>query len=291
MKIFRDYDSDGLNKQYVPSNWPRVSAPDIIKRWSEMGSAYRDRANVVRDVRYGESARQCLDLFRSQQSDAAPVLIFIHGGYWRGKQLTKVANCFCAEPLVNAGMLVAMVEYDLCPEVSMDTIVDQLRRATAWLWHNASTYGGDPSRLHVSGHSAGGHLAAMMAATDWPSYGANLPVDLVRSIIPISGLFELEPLRLSAINDDLRMDAAVAQRNSPRHLRPAHKMPITVVVGSEESDEFLRQSAEFAEAWRPYASEMTYFETSGHHHFEVIEAMTEAGNPLTKAILRHAGVG
>ena len=169
----------------------------------------------------------------------------------------------------------------------MDVLVGEVRQACAWIWRHAGDYGGDPTRLHVSGHSAGGHLAAMMAATDWPQFGSGLPKNMIRSIVPISGLYELEPLRLTSLNADLRLDSEMAARNSPNTLAPPIRMPVTVVVGGGESDEFRRQSRDFADRWRGAVDKIGYFETTGHHHFSVIEAMTEENDPLTAILLQH----
>jgi arylformamidase len=155
------------------------------------------------------------------------------------------------------------------------------------VWRHARTYGGNPEQLHVAGHSAGGHLAAMMAATDWPVFQDNLPRDMVKSIIPISGLFDLEPIRLISLNEGLRMDVETAKRNSPLYLTPAIALPVTVVVGGEETDESRRQSREFADAWQSEATAIEHIESRGHDHFSIIEAMTEPDNILTTPLLRH----
>jgi len=284
--IFLNYDAEALEREYLPVHWPGVDLQAALDEWVERGEAYHQKAEIETDIPYGDSDRQRLDILHPEKTNA-PVLVFIHGGYWRNKVLSKRCYGFCAEPIVNAGALVAMVEYDLCPEVTIDTIVAQVQKACAWLWRNVAEHGGDPTRLHISGHSAGGHLTAMMAATDWPALADDLPGDLVRSIVPISGLFELEPLRLSSLNSDFRLDAETAGRNSPLLLAPARQIPVSVVVGSAESNEFRRQSRDFSEAWSGSASHMAYIETPGHHHFSIIEAMTEPGNPLTATILRH----
>jgi len=274
------YDPVRLEKEYNPWSDPQ----SVLNNWAQMSASYLKRANLERDVQYGNLAAERLDLLKPLASNV-PVLVFIHGGYWQW--LDKDNYTFALEPLVTAGALVVTINYPLCPEVSLDTLVDRVRAACAWVWRHVRNYGGNPERLHVAGHSAGGHLAAMMAATDWRGFQDSLPHDMIKSIIPISGLFDLEPLRLISLNEGVRMDLKTAKRNSPLFMTPATALPVTLVVGGEETDELHRQSREFADAWRSEASAIEYIESPGHDHFSVVEAMTEPNNLVTATILRH----
>ena len=279
-------DTAWLEEQYRPwkAALSEIDVEAIVENWAQMSASYFERADLERDIPYGALLGERLDVFRPLNGNA-PVLVFIHGGYWQS--LDKNDYSFALEPLVSAGALVVNVNYTLCPEITLDTLADQVRAACAWVWRNAREYGGDPERLHVTGHSAGGHLTAMMAATDWPGLEIGLPRNMISSAIPVSGLFDLEPLRLSSVNEAVRMDPETAKRNSPLFMTPATALPVSVVVGGAETDEFRRQSLDFSEAWRSTADSIDYVESPGHHHFGVIEAMPEQGSVLTATLLRH----
>jgi arylformamidase len=274
------YDPVHLEREYFP--WS--DSQSILNNWTQRSASYLARANLVRNVQYGASPAEKLDIIKPLESNA-PVLVFIHGGYWRW--LDKDDYTFALEPLVTAGALVATINYPLCPEVSLDTLINRVRAACVWVWKNVRDYGGNPDHLHVTGHSAGGHLTAIMAATDWPTFQTGLPRDMIKSIIPVSGLFDLEPLRLISLNEGVRMDMESAKRNSPLFMTPTSTLAVTVVVGGEETNELRRQSREFSQAWMGKTRSLEFVESPGHNHFAVIEAMTEPNNLLTTTILRH----
>lgn len=285
--VYRDYDQESLEFQYGP----RVAVPntdEILARWVANSEAYYAASDCVRDIAYGPRAEETLDIFKPAGAEKAPVLIFIHGGYWRA--LDKKDHAFLPKPFVEAGVLVASINYTLCPEVTIDEITRQSRAACAWVWRNAASYGGDPDRVHVFGHSAGGHLTGAMAATDWPAYETGLPRDMLKSATPISGLFDLEPILLISVNDDVHLDAESAVRNSPIQSQPGHDIPMTVAVGGAETDEFRRQSKILCEGWNDALTSIEYLESDGANHFTVIENMVDPNNPLTRKILDHIGV-
>lgn len=284
--VYRDYDQEALEFQYGPRAAVQ-GVDEILARWVERSNAYYAASDCERDVAYGPGAMETLDIFKPG-NDNAPVLIFIHGGYWRA--LDKSDHAFLLEPFVKAGALVFSINYALCPAVTIDEITRQSRAACAWVWRNAAAYGGDPDRVHVYGHSAGGHLTGMMAATDWPSCEAGLPKDMLKSATPISGLFDLAPILLISVNNDVHLDAAAAARLSPAALTPAYDLPMTIAAGGAETDEFRRQSKILHEAWGGSLLRVEYVESDGANHFTVMEGMTEPGNALTRKILDHMGL-
>lgn len=279
--VYRNYDRDQFEWQYnarlqVDNN------EEIVARNIERSKAYRHKARALLDLSFGSSESERVDLFLPDRG-GAPVHLFIHGGYWRSRD--KSMFSFLAEPLVEAGALVAITNYALCPNVSLDEIVRQTRSVTAWLWRNARDHCGDPARIHVSGHSAGGHLAAMLAATDWPEFERDLPVDLVKSATPVSGLFTLEPLIRHSVNDDLRMDLETAKRNSPALMRPRMDGPIHVCVGGDESEEFRWQSRDLASRWKEYGARVAYVELPDSNHFTILEGLCNPEFDLTRRLV------
>lgn len=283
--VFKGYTAHQLEEQYNA----RAAVPDcekIFGEWRLRSADYRRQSECELDVPYAPVDRGTLDLFLPQQ-DNAPVHMFIHGGYWRA--MDKSDFSFLAKGIVDGGGMAAVVNYGLCPAVSIIEIVRQIRLACTWLWENCAGYGGNPDAIHVSGHSAGGHLTAMMAATDWPSLSPDLPSGLIKSGIAVSGLFDLRPMLYIPLNEDIKLNDESADRNSPIHLNPWTDIPFSIVVGGEESDEFRRQSYHFFEKWGERGAKVKYFELPNLNHFSIIDQMKTPGNLLTEIMLQHMG--
>lgn len=237
------YDSQYNNRARIPEH------AEIFERWSRASALTREKSACEIDVPYGEHPSEKLDVFLTPRPHA-PVLVYIHGGYWRA--LDKRDQSFVAASYANAGAVVVIPNYALCPAVTIEHICLQLARALAWTWRNAARYGGDPARIVVAGHSAGGHLAAMMLACDWPAVASDLPAGLVGAALSISGLFELEPLRHAPfLAPDLRLDEASALKLSPAAFPAPPRGRLYAVVGAQESEEFIRQNALIRKAWGP----------------------------------------
>jgi arylformamidase len=269
-----------LDSQY--NNRARVADhQDILDRWAQASEASREGLSRRIDVAYGPGPNETLDLFPSAQAKA-PVLVFIHGGWWRG--LDKRDVSFIAPTFVHAGAMVVVPNYALCPgtaeqPVTVQSITLQLVRALAWVYRNAALYGGDPRRIVVAGHSAGGHLAAMLLSCHWPSVGPDLPAQLVKSALAISGVFDLELVRLTPfLKDDLRLTPAAVRKLSPAYF-PRPKGKLCAVVGADESDEFLRQTALIHKAWGartvPVCEGIT-----GKNHFDVLHDLADPSSRL-----------
>jgi len=262
--------------------------PAWFERYAATSAAFRARWPGRLDLAYGDSPRQMIDLFLPQdpQPPRPPLLVFIHGGYWQA--LDRKDFSFVAERLVEAGAAAALVGYDLAPAVDMDTIVGQIRHAIAWLFRNAGAQGFDPERICLAGHSAGGHLAAMALATDWTASG--LPADLIKGVCTISGVFDLEPIRLCYLNEVLRLDAGQARRNSPVLLPPQARCPVMLTVGERETEAFHRQSRAYADALRRANLACELAVQPGLDHFAIVMAMTDAANPAVRAICTRLGL-
>jgi arylformamidase len=234
------------------------------------------------DIPYGRRFGERLDIFPAERPNA-PIHLFIHGGYWQ--MLDKKSHSFIAEPFIKAGCAVVVINYTLAPEADMDEIVRQSRAAIAWTFNNARTFNADPSRIYLSGHSAGGHLVAMMMATDWMDEWG-LAADPIKGGCAISGIFDLEPIRLCYLNEAIGMDKQASRRNSPIYHLPKGAAPLIVSVGSLETDEFLRHASEFSTALEDAGHPYECLVLPGHHHYSVVQELGKEKSILIDAIFR-----
>lgn len=239
-----------------------------------------------KDIAYGPGAAERLDIFPARRPDA-PVLVFIHGGYWRA--LSKADSAFMAPALSEAGACVVVIDYDLAPAVSLDHIVDQVRRALAWIHGNIAAFGGDPQRLYASGSSAGGHLVGMLLSAGWQAeYG--LSPHVLRGALPISGLFDLCPLLDTHINGWMQLDEATARRNSPQFNLPVDGGELVVAYGALETAEFARQSADYLAAWRSRGLPARLLAVPQRNHFDVVLELGRPGTPLYQTLVQLMGL-
>lgn len=252
-------------------------------RWQSESMRARQALRGFLDVAYGRGPNETLDLFVPDEPiKAAPVMVFIHGGYWRS--LDKADHSFVAPPFVAQGACVVVINYALCPAVTVPEIALQTARAVVWVARHIGNFGGDPDRISVVGHSAGGHLAAMLLACDWSVLGADLPPRLVRQAVSISGLFDLTPLQNTPfLQSSLQLTATHVRQASPA-LWPAPSVAdgrghLLAVVGGDESPEFLRQNALIQHAWGPEVVPVCE-SLPGLNHFSVLEAMTQTSHRL-----------
>ena len=275
-----------LDAQY--NNRARIPAhPEIFKRWSDASALAREQSRCSLDLPYGPTPAETLDVFDTDRPDA-PVLVFIHGGWWRS--LDKCDHSFIAPAFTRAGAMVVVPNYALCPVVGIEAIALQMVRALAWTYRHAAERGGNPRRIVVAGHSAGGHLAAMMLCCHWTAVAADLPAQLVQSALSISGLFDLEPLRRTPfLQADLKLTRASVARLSPVNFPAPPHGRLYATVGGDESEEFLRQNRLIREAWG--AGAVPVCETvPGRHHLDVLHALADPDDRFHASALELLGL-
>lgn len=268
---------------------PRMAVPDFERHfagWTERSAAAKAKLPGEYDLRYGAGPLQTYDLHRPAGASSARLVVLIHGGYWRG--LDKNTMTFAAEPFVQAGAVVVNLNYDLCPKVSLDVIVRQMQEALVHIAGKAAAWGADASKLHVIGHSAGAHLAAMMVAAPWPK---DLPAQPpVASLGLVSGVYDLEPVLHISVNQDIQLDGAMAARNSVMKFPPRMSGPVLVAVGDDEPPGWQAQSVDFHQACRNAGTSGQMMRIGGANHFDILFPLADPAKPLGAALLRQCGL-
>lgn len=263
----------------------RASIPDhaqIFARWAEASARVRAGAECALDLRYGPGEKQTLDIFAARGRSRA-LLMYLHGGYWRS--LDKSDFSFLAPAFTALDATVAVVNYDLAPQVTVGRIVEEARAAVVWLLSHGAEHGANPARLYVAGHSAGAHLTAMLFATDWARAVPGLPPNVLKGGVAVSGIYDLAALVQTSMNADIRLTEETAREWSPAYLEPRAKAPLVLAVGGDESSEFRLQTELLAERWGK-AVEVRQVPLPGYHHLNVIEQLGVAGSPLHAAAAR-----
>jgi len=267
--LYRGMDRAQLDAAY--NNTAAVPQRDaIVADWAARSAAVRRERTGHFDLRYGEAPRERIDLFPAADPKA-PTLAFIHGGYWQTNDKENFA--FLAEGLVPSGINLALVEYTLAPAARMDRIVAELRRSVGWLAEHLGDYGADPAQLYVAGHSAGGHLTAM-----------TMTLRAVRGGLAISGIYDLEPIRLNYLNERLGLDPQEVERNSPLLHLPPLAGELVVAYGTRELPELCRQSIEYAQAWTERGLAGHLLPVDGADHFTILEALADPQGTLIRAL-------
>ncbi len=281
MKLYRDFTSqEEIDSEYNIENLvPNRLA--LIEAMAAESARAREELDGVLDVAYGPTRDETMDIFPAAQP-GAPILVFIHGGYWH--RFSNKEFSLVAQGPVAHGMTVAVINYSLCPKVSIAEISRQSRAAVAWLHREGPRFNGNPGRLFACGHSAGGQQAAMLAVTDWAGeYG--LPPDTVKGVVAISGIFDLAPLIYSWLQPKLLLTHEIIRRESPLFNIPQAAPPLLLSLGEYESLEFHRQTAVFLDAWRANGLEAQLMVQKGKNHVAAIEDLGRHDSPLCEALV------
>ncbi len=277
--VYRDWNQQELDAQY--NN--RAAAPDFARqtaRYRTLTDSAKQAFHHVENLSYGTAPEERLDLYVPTGS-GAPVLVFVHGGAWQ--MLGKDDSGFPAHALLPAGALVASLNFGHVPDASLDTMVDQVRRAVAWLWQHVADHGGDPDRLFLAGHSSGAHLVGQCLTADWPTdYGC--PADAIKGALFISGLGDLEPVRLSYRNALLHLQAQDVGRLSLVHQRPTVSCPLIVAYADGDTAEFQRQTREVGHYWQAQGLPTQALVIPDRCHYQIVLDLAEADSVLCRSL-------
>jgi arylformamidase len=283
-QLYKGFRPDEMEYQYNPrESVPEF--PELAKVRAAQAKRVRESAKSWLNVAYGSSPREMLDIYAADKPGGL-VLIYIHGGYWRSG--SKEDNCNFVPTFTKRGATVALVEYDLCPQVTVSDIVRQTRAAIAWVGKNITRYRGDSSKIFISGHSAGGHLTAMALAHDWTKEG--LPQDCIKGAVATSGVYDLDMVMKISVQEQVRMTPEIAKLNSPLQNPPRVKCPLVVAVGSAEPKGWQQMSENYFNYAKQHGMKADYLVVPGANHYTMSEKLLDETNPLTQAMIRQMGI-
>ncbi|WP_164516366.1 alpha/beta hydrolase [Minwuia thermotolerans] len=277
MTYWQDWSDEEMERNFNP----RVAAPDaadLLAGFVEKAAQARRNLDMRRNIAYGGHPREVYDVFPGIVG--GPMHVFIHGGYWRA--LSKDEHSFVAQPLNGAGATVVLINYPLCPEVTLESLADSVMRGIAHAAKRAADYGADPARVHLSGHSAGAHLSAIAAARDWT--GDGLEADLIKSATLLSGVFDPAVAMRTTINADIGLDDAQARRMNVLQagFRPLPHVDVLLAAGGAEPDGWIRQSTDYRDM---FDIEREVMLPEGANHFTLLDHVTDPKDPLGRAML------
>lgn len=282
--VYKGFTKEEMEFQFNP----RAAVRDYERVREERARASRAARQSLKswlNVPYGNSPRQVVDIFPGDKPNG-PVLIFIHGGYWRGG--SKDDNCHFAPAFVKDGASVVVLEHDLCPAVTVAEIVKESQAGIAWVYRHVAEYGGDPSRLYLAGTSAGGHLVVMALAHHWEKEG--LPQNIIKGAAAISGVYDLDPVLHISVNEEIRLSPQSARENSPMRHPPLARAPLIIAVGGEESQGWRAMSADFFTLCKEREVNCQFLEIPGVHHFSITAHLDDPESALSRAILWQMGL-
>ena len=284
-KVYLDYTQDELDRAYDQRVWAS-NADEILRRCEAASVAARAGLFHRSGVAYGPGADELLDIFAAARENA-PIHVHIHGGSWR--HLTKDNQSYLAPAFVAAGAVSIMLNFSVIPNVRIPEMVAQIRRAIAWIYHNAESFGGNKNQIHLTGDSSGAHLGGVMATTDWPDFG--LPADVITSASLLSGMYDLRPVMLSARRNFVTLTPEEVEDFSALLHLDRLRTRILIAYGTRESPEFLRQSKEFFAAAKAAGVRIRAIEIPGANHYEMHELLGEPGGMLVGAVLETMEIG
>ena len=277
---YKGFRADELEYQFNP----RVSVPEfpeLSKVRAALSRKVRESAKSWLDVPYGKSPREKLDIYAADKP-GGPVFVYLHGGYWRGG--SKEDNCNFAPTFTARGATVVLVEYDLCPRVTVSEIVGETRSAVAWIYRNIARYRGDPGKIHLAGASAGGHLTAMALAHDWEKQ--DLPRDIIKGAVVISGVYDLDMVMRISVQEEVRLTPEMARENNPFLRPPIARCPILVAVGGAEPKGWQQMSEDYFNYCKARGRSVEFLVVPGANHYTVPEQFLDASSSLTQAALK-----